>query len=121
MDVNGTYKLGTKGNINKNQISFAATIPATTLGAATLIVLGIGYAPFASEYTFAIPTANSPTTTQATVSVSFGADLPASCGVAFARVIQSGSVFSVRLRLYNYASATVPIAATPVYFTITEF
>ena len=121
LDVNGTHKLGAKGTVHKNQISFAATIPANTIPAATLVVLGIGYAPFASEYTFAIPTANSPASTQATVAVSFGADLPSSCGVAFARVVQSGSVFSVKLRIYNYASATVAIAATPVYFTITEF
>lgn len=121
LDVNGTYKIGAKGTINKNEINFASSVPATSLTAATLIVLGIGYAPFAQDYFFTIPTANAPTSTQATVSVSFGADLPASVGVAFARVVLTGSTYQVKLRLYNYASATVALSATPVYFTVTEF
>lgn len=121
LDVAGTYKLGAKGTVNKNQMSFAATISAGTIAAAQLVVLGIGYVPTALDLTYNIPTANAPTSTQATVAVSFGADLPANCGVAFARVVLSGSTYQVKLRILNYGTATATFAATPVYFTITEF
>lgn len=121
LDVNGTYKLGAKGTINKNQMSFAATISAGSIAAAQLVVLGIGYVPTALDLTYNIPTANAPTSTQATVAVSFGADLPANCGVAFARVVLSGSTYQVKLRILNYGTAVATFAATPVYFTITEF
>lgn len=121
LDVNGTYKLGPKGTINKNQMSFAATISAGSIAAAQLVVLGIGYVPTALDLTYNIPTANAPTSTQATVAVSFGADLPANCSVAFARVILSGSVYQVKLRILNHGTVTATFAATPVYFTVTEF
>ncbi|QEC41369.1 hypothetical protein [Pseudobacter ginsenosidimutans] len=123
-DVNGTYKLGAKGNINKNQISFASTIPATTsIGGATLVILGLVYTPAALDLTFNIPAANAPTSTQATVAVSFGADLPASVSVAFARVQLNTGVYQVKMRLLNSGTTTAGTFATavPVYFTITEF
>ncbi|MGN6417331.1 MAG: hypothetical protein ACTHMC_07560 [Pseudobacter sp.] len=122
LDVNGTYKLGAKGNINKNQISFTGSIAANTqIAGATLVVLSLGYTPTAAEYTFTVPTANTPTSTQASVSVGFGADLPASCTLAFARLQLISSVYSVKIRILNHGTATATFAATPVYITITEF
>lgn len=122
LDVNGTYKTGAKGTINKNQISFAGSIPVNTqIAGATLVILSLGYAPTAAEYTFTVPTANAPTSTQASVSVSFGADLPASCTLAFARLQLISTVYSVKIRILNHGTATATFAATPVYITITEF
>lgn len=122
LDVNGTYKTGAKGTINKNQISFAGSIPVNTqIAGATLVVLSLGYSPTAAEYTFTVPTANAPTSTQASVSVSFGADLPANCTLAFARLQLISTVYSVKIRILNHGTATATFAATPVYITITEF
>ncbi|NML19940.1 hypothetical protein HHL16_03595 [Pseudoflavitalea sp. G-6-1-2] len=124
-DVNGTFKLGAKGNVNKNQISFAGSIPAnSSIPAASLVILGVSYAPGVptTDYVFNVPAANAPTSTQATVSVSFGQDLPANCGVAFARLLLNGSTYQVKVRIHNYGTSTATFsAATPVYITITEF
>lgn len=124
LDVNGTYKLGAKGTINKNEINFASSIASgTSLGAATLVVLGLVFTPSTVDLTFNIPTANAPTSSQATVSVGFGADLPAGVSVAFARVQLNAGVYQVKLRLQNTSttSAGTFSAATPVYFTVIEF
>lgn len=124
MDVNGTYKLGANGTINKNQISFASTIPSSTsIGGATLVILGLVYTPASRDLTFDIPVTNTPTSTQATVAVSFGADLPASVSVAFARVQLNAGVYQVKMRLLNSGTTTTGTFSTavPVYFTITEF
>jgi len=122
LDVNGTYKTGAKGTINKNQISFAGSIPVNTqIAGATLVVLSLGYAPTAAEYTFTVPSTHAPTSTQASVSVSFGADLPANCTLAFARLQLISTVYSVKIRILNHGTATATFAATPVYITITEF
>lgn len=123
LDVNGTFKLGVKGNVNKNQISFAGSISAgTTINAATLVVIGLGYNPTQAEYTFTIPaSANYPTSLQASVAVSFGADLPANCTLAFARLQLISTVYSVKIRILNHGTSTATFVATPVYITITEF
>lgn len=122
-DVNGTYKLGAKGNVNKNQISIAGSIPVnTTIGGASLVILGVSYNPTAGDFTFNIPTANAPSSTQATVSVSFGADLPANWGVAFARLLLNAGTYQVKLRIFNYGTSSFTTSqAIPVYITVTEF
>lgn len=120
LDVNGTYKLGAKGNINKNQVSFTGSIPSGTSITGSFLVLS--YTPAFSDYIFNVPAANALTTTQASVSVSFGQDLPASCGLGFARLLLNGSTYQVKVRIFNYGTATANFsAATPVYISITEF
>lgn len=124
LDVAGTHKLGARGTIHKNEISFASTIPTTvTVGTATLIVLGLVFTPAVIDLNFNIPTTNLPTSTQATVAVGFGADLPTGVSVVSARVWLNSGVYQVRLRLQNTNTTTSGnfTTATPVYFTITEF
>ncbi|MCG2614030.1 hypothetical protein LZZ85_07045 [Terrimonas sp. NA20] len=120
MDVAGTYKNGAKGTVQKNTISFeAATSGNTSLGSATLVVVGLGYAPAETDFNFTIPAANQPTSTRATVTVSFDRDLPANISISAARLT---STTNVKIRLANAGTAGQTLAnGTKFYITITEF
>ncbi|MET0466591.1 MAG: hypothetical protein ABW007_25760 [Chitinophagaceae bacterium] len=120
MDVAGTYKNGAKGTVQKNTISFeAATASNTSLGSATLVVVGLGYAPAETDFNFTIPAANQPTSTRATVTVSFDRDLPANVSISAARLT---STTNVKIRLANAGTAAQTLASgTKFYITITEF
>jgi hypothetical protein len=120
MDVAGTYKNGAKGTVQKNTISFeAATGSATSLGSATLVVIGLGYAPAETDFNFTIPTANQPTSTRATVTVSFDRDLPANVSVSASRLTTTSNV-KIRLANAGTAAQSLP-SGTKFYITITEF
>ncbi|MBO9658053.1 MAG: hypothetical protein J7527_04445 [Chitinophagaceae bacterium] len=120
LDVAGTYKNGTKGTVQKNTISFeAATVSNTSLGSATLVVVGIAYAPAETDFNITIPAANQPTSTRATVTVSFDRDLPANVSVSAARLT---STTNVKVRLANAGTPLQSLpAGTKFYVTITEF
>ena len=120
MDVAGTYKNGAKGTVQKNTISFeASTSGSTALGSATLVVVGLGYAPAETDFNFTIPVANQPTSTRATVTVSFDRDLPANVSISAARLT---STTNVKIRLANAGTAAQSLAnGTKFYITITEF
>jgi hypothetical protein len=120
MDVAGTYKNGAKGTVQKNTISFEyATPSATSLGSAILVVVGLGFTPAETDFNIAIPAANQPTTTRATVTVSFDRDLPAAVIVESARLTTTGNV---KVRLANNGTTAQSLASgTKFYITITEF
>ncbi|PZR29825.1 MAG: hypothetical protein DI535_01610 [Citrobacter freundii] len=120
MDIAGTYKNGAKGTVQKNTISFeAATSSSTSLGTATLVVVGLFYSPAETVFNIAIPSAIQPTSTRATVSVSLDSDLPANVSIASARL---SSTTNVRVKLSNSGTATQSLpSGTKFYITITEF
>lgn len=135
LDAAGTYKLGAKGSVNKNEISFVYTVPstvnlpaATSTGAGTLAILLLGNYNVntttttnagAYDMSITLVTANQPTTTQATVVVSPAFDLPANINIAFARVSATNAV---KIRFQNNGtSAQTLTAGQQFYITITEF
>ncbi|WP_276479550.1 beta strand repeat-containing protein [Paraflavitalea pollutisoli] len=119
MDVGGTYKMGARGSVNKNQISFVAAIPAgTTVLGGTAGLLGLTYTSASTDVTINIPAALQPTTTQATVVVSPAFDLPAYVSIAFARVVTTSTI---KVRFMNTSTNTPISIAGNLYFTITEF
>lgn len=121
-DISGTFKLGVKGTVGKNEINLTGTIAASTTIDGASLVLGVTYSPTAGDFILNVPTANAPTSTQATVSVSFGQDLPANCGVGFVRLLLNAGTYQIKLRIFNYGTGTATFsAATPVYFTVKEF
>lgn len=119
LDVGGTYKMGAKGSVNKNEISFSAAIPASTvLPNGQLVVLGLGYGAGSLDVNFTIPSTNLPTSTQATVVATPAFDLPNYVSIAFARLT---SVNTVKVRFMNNSSAGTIALSGNLYFTITEF
>ncbi|MBS1567614.1 MAG: hypothetical protein JST39_24740 [Bacteroidetes bacterium] len=131
LDAAGTFKLGAKGTAEKNLTSFTFTTSATTLnagtasGSTTVGALGgtfpvtVTYSAGATDVLVTIPAANQPTTTQATVNVSPGFDLPAGISIAWARLI---STTQVRIRFLNASTTAQSISASQsIYISITEF
>ena len=119
LDVAGTFKLGAAGTVNKNQVSFAAAVPASTTAPASAmsVVLPNSYTPGIKDITIAIPTGNQPTTTQATVVVTPNFDLPGTVSIAFARLSATNQI---KVRFINASTAAQAITGT-LYFTVTEF
>jgi trimeric autotransporter adhesin len=106
LDVNGTFKLGVVGTVTKNSVSFS--------GAVNVIVpFGLG-SHF--DITITIPGGRL-SSTQATVAVSPGNDLPNGIFIAFARVLSTNQIL---LRLMNDESFSITVSGN-FYFTITEF
>ena len=121
LDVDGKFKLGDNGTVQKNIISTAASINtnvqpqynAITIGLLTLLQLnsGTNY----TDITISLPT--SLTSTQASVVVSPSFDLPTGVSIAFARVI---STTQVKIRFYN-ANTTAQNISGNLYVTVSEF
>lgn len=118
LDVAGTYKLGAKGTVNKNQTNFAIAVPSTSVTAGGLNILLGTYTPGFADITITIPTANQPTTTQATVNVSPLADLPANFSIAFARMVTTSTL---KIRILNHSTTSGLNYSGTMYITINEF
>ncbi|HEX2846535.1 MAG TPA: hypothetical protein VHN59_08300 [Chitinophagaceae bacterium] len=120
LDVTGTYKMGAKGTVQKNTISLEiATTSTINFGGANLVVIGLAYSPALVDVDLAIPTANAPTSTRATVTVSLDTDLPAGVSIGSARLT---STSNVRVRMYNASTNSRTLGnGTKFYVTITEF
>ncbi|TXJ25830.1 MAG: hypothetical protein E6Q24_13135 [Chitinophagaceae bacterium] len=120
LDVAGTYKMGAKGTVQKNTISLEiATTSTINFGGANLVVIGLAYSPALVDVDLAIPTANAPTSTRATVTVSLDTDLPAGVSIGSARLT---STSNVRVRMYNASTNSRTLGnGTKFYVTITEF
>jgi hypothetical protein len=108
LDNSGTFKMGVNGTVNKNIISFAGTLSGTT-------VPGLAGS---TDLTVTIPTANEPTTTQATVEISPSFDLPDGVSIASARL---SATDTVKIRFANTNIAAATLSSTTVYITIHEF
>lgn len=109
LDVDGNFRLGSKGSVNKNLVNFEHTVGSgNTINANSSLDLLIP-----------IPAANTLTTTQATVSGSPNADLPAGLLVAWVRVSGTNQV---KLRLQNLTGSNITLSATlKFYLTLIEF
>lgn len=109
LDVDGSFRLGSKGSVNKNLVNFDYTVPnGNTVNANSSL-----------DLTIAIPAANTLTSTQANVWASPNADLPAGILVAWVRV--SGTS-QVKLRLQNLTAGNIALASgLKFYLTLMEF
>jgi hypothetical protein len=116
LDVNGNFKFGDIGTVNKNIVSFAYTLGTTGLAAGSFGVSS--FAASSTDVTVTIPSAsNYLTSTRATVTVSPGFDFPASVSIASARMI---STTQLKIRFVN-ASTTAANISGSLYITINEF
>jgi hypothetical protein len=119
LDVGGTHKLGEKGTVQKNIISFEYSVPATAVPAASLNTLFSTYSPGELELNVTIPSANTPTSIRATVTVSADRDLATHLNFASARL---SSTTNVKIRVSNGSTTASSIANnTKLYITIVEF
>jgi hypothetical protein len=135
LDAAGTYKLGAKGSVNKNTISFVYTVPSnitipagTSTGSGSVSVVVLGTYPITTTNTYTagvydmsvtLAAANQPTSTQATVTVSPAFDLPTNVSIAFSRAT---STSAVKIRFQNNGTGTQSITAgQQFYITINEF
>jgi hypothetical protein len=134
LDDSGTFKMGVKGTINKNIISFAGTLSGTSIpaGVTTISTSGITiitttvvqsvnnptFAAGSTDLTVTIPTTDQPTTTQATVEVSPSFDLPDGVSIASTRL---SAVDTVKIRFVNANTTAATLSDTSVYITIHEF
>lgn len=109
LDVDGNFRLGSKGTANKNLVNFEFVVGnGNTVNANSSLDLLIP-----------IPAANTLTTTQANVSASPNADLPSGILVAWARVSGTGQV---KLRLQNLTGSNITLSSTlKFYLTLIEF
>jgi hypothetical protein len=122
LDVNGKFKLGDVGTVNKNIVSFSSTLGSTSLAAGTGgLIFYIGTVTFTASSTDVIVTVPSATnyltSTRATVTVSPAFDLPTGVSIASARMI---STSQVRIRFVNATTDAQAISGN-LYITITEF
>ncbi|WEK36851.1 MAG: hypothetical protein P0Y53_04990 [Candidatus Pseudobacter hemicellulosilyticus] len=119
LDVGNTFKLGAKGSVNKNQISFALTLGSTVLNAGAVGILGLGYMAGMTDVNFTITTTSlQPTSTQATVVITPAFDLPNYTSIAFARLT---GVNTIKVRFLNTSTSSTLNVQGTYYFTITEF
>ena len=120
LDVNGSVKMGAKGTVEKNVISFEVSFASNTnVNAAALNTFFSTFSPGALDYSATIPAANTPTTTRGSVTISTDQDLPANLSIAWARV---SATSAVKIRFLNSSTTaqTIP-SGLKLYITITEF
>ncbi|HTD93515.1 MAG TPA: hypothetical protein VK644_06880, partial [Chitinophagaceae bacterium] len=120
LDVHGAVKLGAKGTVEKNVISFEVSFASnTTVPGGSMNSLFSTFSAGVLETTVTIPTANTPTTTRGSVSISADQDLPANVSIASARI---SSTTGVKVRFLNSGTGnqTIP-SGLKLYVTITEF
>ncbi|MBB4805016.1 hypothetical protein HNP38_000288 [Chryseobacterium defluvii] len=117
LDANGAYKLGSTGTVNKNMISFSATVN-NNINSGTSAFLGGLSASRVLDIDITVPAANRPTSTQAVVNVSPAFDLPGSVSIASARLT---SVSNVRVRFLNNDVSNSQTISGTLYVKINEF
>jgi len=120
LDVNGAVKLGAKGTVEKNVISFEVSFASNTnVSAGSLNALAGTFTSGSYDYAATIPSGNTPTTTRGSVSVSTDQDLPNNVSIAWARVSATGTV---KVHFINGGTGTQTLpSGLKLYITITEF
>lgn len=120
LDVNGSVKLGAKGTVEKNIISFEVAFASNTnVNGGSVNILASTFTSGSYDYSATIPAANTPTTTRGSVMVSADQDLPANVSIAWARV---SSTAAVKVHFINSGTTTQVIpSGLKLYITITEF
>lgn len=118
LDVNGTFKLGAVGTVQKNEVTFSGTVNTTVTAAYVINLLGgIATSTNAMHIDVTITIPATLTGTQGTVSVSPAFDLPAGVSVASARII---STTQVKIRFLNAGTSTQTVSGT-LYIKVNEF
>ncbi|MCU7616432.1 hypothetical protein NZ698_04420 [Chryseobacterium sp. PBS4-4] len=110
IDVNGQYKLGEKGSVHKNQISFNQypSVSISNLGVGATTTLNIP-----------IPSGFEPSSTKATIIVTPAGDF---LGTTFAiSNPRLSSTNNVVINLTNISSSTASLNSAQFYVTINEF
>lgn len=120
LDVAGTQKLGDKGTVQKNLISFEYSVnPAVSVPGGSMNILLSSFSSGELELNITIPSANTPSSTRATVMVSPDRDLTSHLSIASARLT---STSNVKIRILNNSTSSTSIAVnTKLYITIMEF
>ncbi|MET3037307.1 hypothetical protein ABXT08_14455 [Chryseobacterium sp. NRRL B-14859] len=118
LDVNGAYKLGNTGTVNKNVINFATTINNSISSADSTFLTGAFNSSGILDVNIPVPTANRPGSTQAIVAVSPNFDLPGAVSIAFARLTSSSNV---RIRFMNTDRNNNQTISGTLFITISEF
>nr|WP_314490529.1 hypothetical protein [uncultured Chryseobacterium sp.] len=110
VDVYGQYKLGEKGSIQKNQISFEVyTGGANTLNAGETTVFDIS-----------VPAGFEPSTTRATITVTPAPDFVGNTTLAISNARMT-SVSSVKINLTNLTNSPTTLTHGHFYVIINEF
>ncbi|WP_277115460.1 hypothetical protein [Chryseobacterium sp.] len=117
LDVNGGYKLGSAGTVQKNSITFSSTINST-ISSANNTTFGFFDSAGTLDVNVTIPAASRPGTTQAVVSISPNFDLPGAVAIASVRLT---STSNVRIRFVNIDSSNSRTISGTMYFKINEF
>lgn len=118
LDVNGAFKLGTTGTVNKNVINFSASVNNSISNGDTTFLTGAFNSSGILDVNVTIPAANRPTSTQAIVSVSPNFDLPGAVSIASARLT---SPSNVRIRFINTDRNNSQTISGTLFITISEF
>lgn len=118
LDVNGTFKLGTTGTVNKNVINFSTSVNNSISSGDSTFLTGAFNSSGILDVNVAIPVANRPTSTQAVVSVSPNFDLPGAVSIASARLT---SPSNVRIRFMNTDRNNAQTIVGTLFVTISEF
>ncbi|RYY55187.1 MAG: hypothetical protein EOO09_11520 [Chitinophagaceae bacterium] len=120
LDAAGTFKMGAKGSVEKNLISFEFSVASNTAVPALVIgALVSTLTPGTVDILYTLPAAVQPSSTRATVAVSLDSDLPAGCAIASARLV---STTQVKIRIVNSGTTAGTITTAMKFFvTMTEF
>lgn len=110
IDVNGQYKLGTKGSIQKNQISFEAYTGGTSN-------IAVGQT---TVYDINIPAEYQPSSTRATITVTPAPDFVGSTTFAITNARMS-SASNIQINLTNITGGSSTLTHGHFYVTINEF
>ncbi|MBP2615976.1 hypothetical protein [Chryseobacterium jejuense] len=118
LDVNGNFKLGSTGTVNKNVINFSTSVNNLISSGDSTFLTGAFNSSGILDVNVTIPAANRPTSTQAIVSVSPNFDLPGAVSIASARLTSSSNV---RIRFMNTDRNNAQTISGTLFITISEF
>ena len=107
LDVNGNFKLGDRGTVQKNLLSFVAQ---KNLG--TILANG------SSVLTIAVPASAQPSSTKATIVITPRNDMDDALYIAWAKFSNNGEI---RVKLINTSTTVFYNPYTEFYITINEF
>lgn len=111
LDVNGQYKLGEKGSINKNQISFevwpSVSINSLASGKSTTM-------------TISIPATSQPTSTRATIVVTPAGDFSGNSTFSISNPRMTSNS-SITINLTNISANAESLYSSHFYVTVNEF
>ena len=111
LDVSGQYKLGDRGTVNKNQISFEAwpAVSVNNLASERTVTMDI-----------AIPAALIPNSTRATITVTPAGDFAGNTSFSISNPRMT-STSNIRINLTNISANSESLYSSHFYITVNEF